>query len=256
MSGALQLKSWCEDEGNINKLEQTLPSGVIKATRFVKSLQTSFLESPALHDCSFGSLIECAMQAASVGLPFGKSLGLVYMVPFFDRKENVKKAQLIIGYKGYAVLAAKSGITPNAQIRREKDLFEMQLGTDPYVKHIIIDYDNRGPIVGAYAILTYNDDRKHVEYMNLNQLEDIRKRSKNSDRGPWKTDIEQMYRKTVLRRAFNYAPLFIDDSLMLAREVDGDVIETEIEPQHKVSAADINPSEVTVEAHAERPKEV
>jgi len=71
--------------------------------------------------------------------------------------------------------------------------------------------------VGAYAYAVLPDGMLHVEYMNKRQLDHIKAKSRARS-GPWQTDLEEMYRKTPVKRLFKYLP--IPDALEYAVQVD------------------------------------
>jgi hypothetical protein len=69
------------------------------------------------------------MSAAVLGLEVDGVTGQAYLIPFAG------KAQLVIGYKGFNTLAARSGITITGAVVREGDEFDYELGSNGYVRH-------------------------------------------------------------------------------------------------------------------------
>jgi phage RecT family recombinase len=69
------------------------------------------------------------MSAACLGLEVDGVTGQAYLIPFKGR------AQLVVGYKGYNTLAARSGITITGAVVREGDEFDYQLGSAAFVRH-------------------------------------------------------------------------------------------------------------------------
>ena len=66
-------------------------------------------------------------------------------------------------------------------------------------------------MVGAYCIWTLKNGEKQFEVMDRDQIIGIRDRSSAKTKegkivGPWATDEEEMWRKTVVRRASKYMP--------------------------------------------------
>jgi len=87
--------------------------------------------------------------------------------------------------------------------------FEIELGSNGFVKHGICKDGKKGKRIGAYSIAILNDGTNHVEWMYEEELMDIRKRSESvkADKAtPWKTDEDEMCRKTVVKRHYKYLP--------------------------------------------------
>jgi len=85
------------------------------------------------------------------------------------------------------------------------DAFEYDCGE---VKRHSIDFKAaRGEMYAAYAICTFKDGTKKCEVMSKDEVESIRKRSRAGDSGPWKTDYNEMSKKTVFRRLSKWLPL-------------------------------------------------
>lgn len=80
-----------------------------RAMRFTASLTSAVATNPALRECSPTSILSAALLGESLELSPSPQLGQYFMVPFKDKKANEKKAQFILGYKGYLQLAIRSG---------------------------------------------------------------------------------------------------------------------------------------------------
>lgn len=76
---------------------------------FITSIMSAVSANPTLQECEHGSLLSCALLGQSLKLSPSPTLGQFYMVPFNDKKSGIKKAQFILGYKGYIQLAIRSG---------------------------------------------------------------------------------------------------------------------------------------------------
>ena len=91
-----------------NKFKDLLKN---KAAQFTSSLITLVNNDSYLSDADPMSIITGAMQAAQLDLPLEKQFGFAYLVPFNTKEGNrwVKKAQFVLGYRGYIQLAMRSG---------------------------------------------------------------------------------------------------------------------------------------------------
>lgn len=96
------------------RLEMVLDKRVSSA-RLMQTIVLSCERLPKLLECDRQSLFNSAMSAAVLGLEVDGVTGQAYLIPFKGR------AQLVVGYKGYNTLAARSGITITGAVVREGD---------------------------------------------------------------------------------------------------------------------------------------
>lgn len=177
---------------------------------------TTIRTNPMLLECTVPSLMGAVMQAVQLGLEPG-SLGHCYLLPFnknVGTKQNpqwIKEVQFIIGYKGMIDLARRSGHIQSiyAHAVYENDEFEYELGLHPKLTHKP-SFGDRGKFIGAYAVAHFKDGGYQMEFMPESEIEKRRGRSKSKDFGPWKSDYEEMAKKTVVRSMFKYLPISIE----------------------------------------------
>lgn len=214
--------------------------------------------NPKLLECDRASLLKACIQAAELGLSLNPTLGEGDILQVYDARNKTYNAQFRPRYMGLMKLARQSGVIAKieAEIVREKDEFLVQKGDDPRLEHRI-KLGNRGEKIGAYCIWTLKDGTKQFEVMDREQILAIRDRSsaKKEGRtvGPWATDEDEMWRKTVVRRASKYMPRATDafvnavtlDNLHEAgHEVDFDsgeiidITEPDFEPEPEVEQYD------------------
>jgi recombination protein RecT len=207
--------------------------------KFMAAVVAAVGNNPKLLECDRGSLIKSCIQAAELGLSLNPTLGECDILSVYD-KQRGSVAQFRPRYMGLMKLARQSGevLKIEAEIVREFDEFLFQKGSDPRLEHRI-KLSNRGEMVGAYCVWTLKNGEKQFEVMDRDQIIAIRDRSSAKTKegkivGPWNTDPEEMWRKTVVRRASKYMPRSCDGfvsavAIDTAREggVDGDVIDME-----------------------------
>ncbi|AMR06382.1 recombination protein RecT [Bacillus thuringiensis] len=177
---------------------------------------TTIRTNPMLLECTVPSLMGAVMQAVQLGLEPGL-LGHCYLLPFnknVGTKQNpqwIKEVQFIIGYKGMIDLARRSGHIQSiyAHAVYENDEFEYELGLHPKLTHKP-SFGDRGKFIGAYAVAHFKDGGYQMEFMPESEIEKRRGRSKSKDFGPWKSDYEEMAKKTVVRSMFKYLPISIE----------------------------------------------
>lgn len=193
------------------QLSMALPK-FFDTDRFVRSAISDFRLNPALQECSVPSVLGFYMQAAMCGLEPSSVLGQCYPVPFNNRKTGAKECQFIIGYRGMASIARRSGevLSIDAKIVHEKDTFELVYGLDSNITHVPYLEGDPGAMIGAYCIVKFKDGSHQFEYMPKYKIDEHRKRSKGGNYGPWVTDYEEMAKKTVFRSIFKWLPVSIE----------------------------------------------
>lgn len=193
-------------------IEAALPRHM-SADRLLRIALTEVRKNPDLVRCEPMSFLGAVVQSAQLGLEPGV-LGHAYLVPFNNRQTGRREVQLIVGYKGLIDLARRSGqissITAHAVY--EGDDFEYVLGLQEKLNHVPKPgrVAQARHLVAVYAIAKLRDGGHQLEVMSREEVEAIRKRSKASDSGPWKTDYEEMAKKTVLRRLCKMLPASIE----------------------------------------------
>ena len=195
-------------EGEIAK---ALPS-VITPERFTRMVLSAISTNQKLGSCTPASFLGAMMSAAQLGLEPNTPLGQAYILPY--QNKGVLEAQFQLGYKGLIDLAYRSGEVEvvQAHIVYANDKFECEYGLEPKLTHIPADKD-RGEAVKVYAMFKTKSGGYGFEVMSM---EDVRihaeKYSKayNTSFSPWKTNFEEMAKKTVLKKCLKYAPLKSD----------------------------------------------
>ena len=195
-------------EGEIAK---ALPS-VITPERFTRIVLSAISVNPKLGECTPTSFLGAMMTSAQLGLEVNTPLGQAYVLPYMNH--GTMEAQFQLGYKGLIDLAYRSGEVEviQAHIVYENDEFTCEYGLEPKLTHKPADKD-RGEPAKVYAVFKTKSGGFGFEVMSM---DDVRrhaaKYSKNygSNYSPWKTNFEEMAKKTVLKRVLKYAPLKSD----------------------------------------------
>lgn len=193
------------------EIKKALPS-VITPERFTRMTLSAISVNPKLAVCTPKSFLGAMMSAAQLGLEPNTPLGQAYLIPY--RNKGIDEVQFQIGYKGLIDLAYRSGEVElvQAQIVYENDKFECAYGLEPKLNHVPAD-SNRGEPVKVYALFKTKAGGFGFEVMSM---EDVRNHAKkysqaySSNYSPWKTNFEEMAKKTVLKKVLKYAPLKSD----------------------------------------------
>jgi len=188
--------------------------------RFVRAAISEFRLNPALQECSVPSVLGFFMQAAMCGLEPASVLGQCYPVPFNNKKTNAKECQFIIGYRGMATIARRSGevLSIDAQIVHELDDFTLVYGIEQSLIHVPYLDGDPGAMRGAYCVVRFKDGSYQFRYMPKSEIDSHRRRSKASGSGPWVTDYEEMAKKTVFRSLFKWLPISMEEASAVASD--------------------------------------
>lgn len=192
-------------------IKAALPS-VMTPERFSRITLSALSANQKLKECTPQSFLGAMMTAAQLGLEPNTPLGQAYLIPFRNNKKGVTECQFQLGYKGLIDLAYRSGEVSIIQAHTvyENDEFTYELGIDPKLRHIPAN-SNRGNPIAYYAMFKTKTGGYGFQVMSI---EDIRqhaqKFSKSFGDGPWKTNFDEMAKKTVLKKVLKYAPLKSD----------------------------------------------
>lgn len=188
------------------EIKKALPS-VLTADRFTRMVFTALSTNPQLQQCTQGSFLGAMMQAAQLGLEPNTPLGEAYLIPF--RNHGVLECQFQEGYKGMITLAHRNGIYVAAHEVHENDCFYHEYGLEPKLVHKPVLKD-RGAVIAYYGMWKGKDGSLGFEVMSHEDVEEhARKYSQSYGKGfsPWKTNFDEMAKKTVLKKALKYAPM-------------------------------------------------
>lgn len=218
------------------QLMSALPQG-FSPQRLMRTVITAVRKDSELLNCTLDSLVMATITAAQLGLEPGP-LGHCYLVGF---NHNIapkgspakweKRAQCLIGVRGMLDLARRSGeiVEIGAEVIRRNDTFVFRKGFDSECRHEIPWDVDRGEICAVFAYARTKDGGRYAELMTIQQVEHVRKKSKNAERGPWVEDWEEMARKTVLKRLCKYLPLSLEAAERINEDSDREFAEAGIE---------------------------
>ena len=223
------------------EIKKALPS-IITPERFTRMTLTAVRSTTGLAACEPKSFLAAMMSAAQLGLEPNTPLGQAYLIPFKNNKKGITEVQFQIGYKGLIDLAYRSGEVEvvQAQCVYEHDKFECEYGIEPKLRHVPADGE-RGKLIKIYAMFRTKSGGYGFEVMSIKDIEDHAKKyskSFNSSSSPWKSNFEEMAKKTVLKRVLKYAPLKSD---FVRSVVQDETVKTDLsEDMYEVPAEQID----------------
>jgi recombination protein RecT len=186
---------------------QTLLPRGMEAEWFFGEVRVAVARAPGLADCTPVSVVDALTTCAQLGLSPSGRLGSAYLIPFKVR--GVPTCTLVIGYRGYADLAYRSGDVASfhAQVVRAKDVWQYEEGLNPVLRHVPSEESDAGDLRAAYSIARMRDGSTAHVVMLRREVLAIKARSRGSNDGPWVTDEAEMWKKTAVRRLIKLLPL-------------------------------------------------
>ena len=209
------VKKFITSPKSMEAIAMALPQHMTKE-KMARVVITAITRTPKLLDCTPQSIMRSVIEASQLGLMPDGVLGHGYILPY------KKTAVFIPGYKGLLDLARRSGEIAwvQAHVVYENDEFHYTYGADPTITHVPARIKGKepGPMTAAYGIAKFKTGEVQFEVMHKDEIENIRKRSRAANDGPWVTDYDEMARKTVIRRLCKFLPMNPEYQLMVARD--------------------------------------
>ena len=194
------------------EIKRALPS-VITPERFTRMALSAINNTPKLSECTPMSFIAAMMNAAQLGLEPNTPLGQAYLIPY--KNHGALECQFQLGYKGLIDLAYRNERMQSIEAHtiHENDEFYYELGLEPKLRHVP-SWEDRGEIKGFYAVFRMDNGGYRFEVMSREDVDRFAaaySRAFASEKGsPWKTNYEEMAKKTVIKKLLKYAPIKAD----------------------------------------------
>lgn len=193
------------------EIKKALPS-VVTPERFTRMALSALNMNPKLRECTQMSFLAALMNAAQLGLEPNTSLGQAYLIPYNNK--GTLECQFQIGYKGLIDLVYRNEMVQTIQAHcvYENDVFDYELGLEPGLVHKPALKD-RGELMAVYAMFRLQNGGCGFEVMSRADIDIYANRYSqgiSSSYSPWKTNYEEMAKKTVIKRVLKYAPLKTD----------------------------------------------
>lgn len=171
------------------------------AGSFIASMLDLYESESALQNCNPTKVAMECLKAASLNLPIVKGLGFAYVVPYGGTPT------FIVGYKGLIQLAQRSGkyrylnadaVYEGEEIRSNRFSGQLEItGTKISDKAI-----------GYFAYFQLTNGFEKTIYMTVEEIQAYGKKySKAFNNGPWKSNFDEMAKKTMIRQILKYGPM-------------------------------------------------
>ena len=178
-----------------------------KKQTFVSNMVALVSSNKALSECNPSTIMFSCLKATALGLPLDPSLGLAWVLPYRDNKNNTTVATFQLGAKAYIQLALRTAQYKKINVR---DVREGEVVGEDFVcgdiqfKKLEKDRDN-AKIVGYVAFFELINGFSKQLYMTVEELDAHAKRFSQTYRkgyGLWsdKETRGSMMEKTILKR--------------------------------------------------------
>ncbi len=209
------------------QFQLAMPRGA-EAEQLIRDALTCIRQTPKLQQCESTSVLGALMTCAQLGLRPGV-LGHAWVLPFWDKKSNGFKAQLVIGYQGLVELSYRSNQIASLSARTifANDVYEVEYGLEEKLLHKPLMTGDRGEPVAYYAVVRFANGGStyvvisHTEMLAYKKKYAMQKNREGEIFGPWRDEFEGMAHKTCLRQLSKWMPKSTE--LALAVENDGAV---------------------------------
>lgn len=185
---------------------ETQLAGAFNSGAFVRAAISEISKSPGLQTATPASVLGSIMLAAQLKLEIGPALGHFYLTPRKDKGTQV--CVPIVGYQGLIELAYRSGRVGKIEtfLVRDGDKFDYGANSERgrFFDWSPADYDDNRPWTGAVVTAQIIGGATVWAYMPREKI--LARRPNGWERGPWKTNEEEMARKTLVREIAPYLP--------------------------------------------------
>lgn len=234
---------------DIRKMESqfrmAMPRGA-EASQLIRDALTCLRNTPKLSQCERSTVLGGLMTCAQLGLrPGVGALGHAWLLPFWDSRERIHRAQLVIGYQGYVELGYRSGrlLSIAARTVHVNDVYEIEYRADgDHMVHRPALDGPRGEPRLYYARAQIRDGGYAItDPMSVAEMEAHRDRhAKARDRhgkvvGPWVDHFDAMAHKTMILRLAKLLPKSTELATAIAAD---EGVRVDLSP-------DVDPAEVT-----------
>ena len=224
------------------------------AGAFIASIIDLYGSDSYLRQCDPNAVITECLKAATLKLPINRQLGFAYVVPYSVKGKPTPQFQ--IGYKGYTQLAMRTGQYKhlNAGIIYEGCEVEHDYLTGDIT---ISGSPTSDKAIGYFAYMALLNGFTKTVYMTKAEVEAHGKRysaSYNSPGSAWKTNFDDMAKKTMMRQLLSKWGYLTTDMLSAFTADEDDVdsrVATEIEMEANAEIIDLEPEEYEVARDAE-----
>jgi recombination protein RecT len=204
--------------------------------RFMQNCMTVLQDGQAdFSKCEATTVVRTLLKGAFLGLDFFN--GECYAIPYGTQ------CNFQTDYKGEIKLCKRYSKNPikdiYAKVVKEGDVFEEEIKDGRQTVNFKPKSFNDGGIIGAFAIVLYQDGSLMYDTMSKAEIEHTRQTfSKAANSKAWKESYGEMCKKTVLRRLCKLIDLDFDTAEQCQAFEDGSEFDVKDQPKERYQAKD------------------
>lgn len=185
----------------------------IPIDRVVGAVSLITTRTPELKKCTVASLLGSVLRSLYLDLSISPDVGECYLIPRWNKNIKANECTFMVGYRGYIAMTANAGILKAlfSQVVHEKDQFYVEYGDNESIIHKPRLDGSRGNMTHVYCIWRFKDGGQYFEFMDKDEIEEVKKRSPalDSEFCPWNIPawVPDMWRKSVIRKSRKYLPV-------------------------------------------------
>jgi recombination protein RecT len=196
-------------EAQLPAIERQL-GGAMNSDAFVRAVLSEITKQPKLMTADPKTVLGGVMLAAQLKLEIGSGLGEFFLTPRKDRGQDI--CLPIIGYQGLVKLALRSEFVTNVQafLVREGDQFTYGANSERgmFYDWTPLDFEEARQWSGVVATARMRAGGTTWVYLTRDNVMDRRPSYWAST--PWKTNEEEMVKKTAVRALAKFLPKSTD----------------------------------------------
>ena len=211
---AITIRDFINKKSIVDQIQNALPE-FMNAKRFLRTVYTALLRNPALLDCTKESLLSAMIESAQLGLE--PILGKAALIPYGT------EVQFQPMYRGLVDLGRRTAqVKVTGHVVYSNDEFDFEYGTNERLYHKPSLDGDRGDMIGAYTVWTFEDGFQSFLFMPESDILKVREKSpayqyaianpknRKAQECPWITWPDQQYIKTVIKRHSKLQPCSVE----------------------------------------------
>lgn len=197
-TGLAAIKDYFRSKEIMDRFAEVMGS---HAGAYISSAVLAVANSEDLQKCTAVSIVSSALRAATLRLSCDPATKQAWLVPFYDKKSGTRKAQLLVGYKGYYDMAMRTGQYTNITVNRIYEGYVVD--ENPLTGlHSVTGRRSSDKVQGYLLYFRMRNGFEKTVYMTVEELlAHAEKHSKtwDQDKSLWHTEFDKMAQKTLLR---------------------------------------------------------
>lgn len=212
--------------------------------RIAAQVREEMIKTPLLAKCTEESITAAVVKIQRWRLEIGET---AYLVPFKDTRNDRWVCTPVRSYLGDIQILMDNGVARRVDARcvYKNEHFEREEGLNPKLEHRPLAPSERGPMIGAYAIVWMTWTNTKHEFVFLEDIDAVRQRHSMQ----WKNGACPDW--WAMKRAIKVTTKLLPKTANLKKALAQ--LEDEDEMDHSGAVASTRSAIASIESHRERP---